>query len=152
MDSTRESACRLTKDEWAPYPARFSRDVGFHCAFPLTRNLRVCLQRGGTSRDHQDGFKRLAQTRIQKKSGRAPLVRSPVVAVLLERYLECKLDLAFRLGRAGKETEVRIRHSIVGLRRTLERAKGCLIPGIEEVRSKDDTSLLFPEWKHFFQR
>ena len=24
------------KDGWAPYLARFSRDVGYHCAFPLT--------------------------------------------------------------------------------------------------------------------
>jgi hypothetical protein len=74
------------------------------------------------------------------------------VAVLLERYLERELDLAFRLGRAGKEAEVGIRYSVVGLRRTLERAKSCLIPGVEEVRSKDDTSLLFAEWKHLFQR
>jgi hypothetical protein len=73
-------------------------------------------------------------------------------AVLLERYLERELDLAFRLGSAGKETEVGIRHRVVGLRRALERAKGCLIPGVEEVRPKDDTSLLFAEWKHLFQR
>src|ERR1700678_477847 len=26
----------LTKDGWAPHLARFSRDVGFHCSFPLT--------------------------------------------------------------------------------------------------------------------
>ena len=76
----------------------------------------------------------------------------PVLAALLERYLERELDLAFRLGGAGKQAEVGIRHSVVGLRRTLERPKGCLIPGVEEVRSKDDTSLLLAEWEHLFQR
>src|ERR1700759_4913932 len=72
--------------------------------------------------------------------------------VLLEHYFERELNFAFRLGGAGKEAEVGIRYRVVRLRRTLKRAKGCLVPGVEEVRSKVDTSSLFAEWKHLLQR
>jgi hypothetical protein len=42
-------------------------------------------------------------------------VRSLVLTVLLERNFERELNLAFGLGRAGKEAEVGIRYRIVGL-------------------------------------
>ena len=98
--------------------------------------------------------RKAAQGGIQKRRAEDYLSSALPVCwrFLLERYFERELDLAFRLGSAGKEAEVGIRYSVVGLRRTLKRAKGCLIPGVEEVRSKDDTSLLFAEWKHLFQR
>lgn len=109
------------------------------------RNAAMELQRG-----------RLRATQCRRQANKRAdgyrLVRSLGRAVLLERYLERELDLAFRLGRAGKEAEVGIRYSVVGLRRTLKRAKSSLIPGVEEVRSKDDSSSLFAEWKHLFQR
>ena len=87
------------------------------------------------------------------ESGRLSAVRSFLgVGYLLEQYFERELNLAFRLSGAGKQAEVGIRYSVVRLRRTLKRAKGCLVPGIEEVRSKVDTSSLFAEWKHLLQR
>jgi hypothetical protein len=65
----------------------------------------------------------------------------------LERYFERELNLAFRLGSTRKEAEVGIGYGVIRLSGTLKRTKGRLVPRVEEVGPKDDTSPLFAKWK-----
>ena len=112
------------------------------------------VQAQGRGRAERGGLRTLhCELPANKRADEYLLVRSLALSVvLLEQYFQRELNLAFRLSSSRKEAEVGIRHSVVRLTPTLKRAKGCLIPGVEEVGSEVDTSPLFAEWKHLFER